>query len=102
MNKVARMPLVIACFVQDGCPHCESYLPIFRGVAERYQHCVPSMVVSADEHPGAADLYRVMETPTTIALRYGRRSMVASLSGVASPEDLERFYQAFASGCDLG
>ena len=100
MMKVADHPQIVLCWVQHGCPACESYLPVFSGVAEKYARCVPSLIVACDDHPGAADLYRVNETPVTMLLRYGRRSF-SSLTGAAEPAELEAFYQAAARGCVL-
>lgn len=86
-------PAMVVVFGAEGCPACESYLPVFRGVAER--HPIPAFAVDCNQYPKEADRFRVTVTPTTILFFFGRQAQ--RLEGERQPEDIERLFR-YAEG----
>lgn len=97
--KIIDYPVIVVVWSQEGCPGCSSYLPKFRKVAPKYQTCIPSIVVSAENFGRAADHYRIRVTPTTSILRYGRQSP-SVLEGDADPNAIEGLFQTAMVGMD--
>jgi thiol-disulfide isomerase/thioredoxin len=93
-------PLLVACWYQDGCPACEEYLPRLRGVAERYKACVPTAILDANEYTEDADGVFVRATPTTMILRYGRRSPYTI--GAVTDLEIDQFYQVVMRSLAIG
>jgi thioredoxin-like negative regulator of GroEL len=97
--KLIDYPILIIVWGQDGCPACSEYVPRFRRVANRYQRCLPSVVVDAEKFERAANHYRIRETPTTMISRYGRRSLY-SISGAAGEGEIDKLFQYAMTGMD--
>lgn len=67
----AETPITVAVFYQDGCGHCEEYLPRFVRTAEEKFPDVPHVLCdvgksSSEQH---AERFGVKLTPTTMILR---------------------------------
>lgn len=69
--NLSQSRVVVAVVAMEGCGACEEYLPRFKQIAKKYEHCLPIIVLDAakPEHGAIADRYRVYETPTTLILR---------------------------------
>lgn len=97
--KLTDRPVVVVTWAMHGCPACDEYLPTFRKIAEKYQRCVPSVIVDANRYPAAADHYRVKATPTTMIMRYGRRGIM-KIEGAADEAEIERLFGYAFYGMD--
>ena len=73
----------------QGCPACESYLPVFRKVAERY--AIPAFAVDSNAFPEAADKYKIKVTPTTLLLKWGR--VTKRFEGEGTTADVEKLFR---------
>lgn len=99
---LADFPVVIVVFTQPGCEGCKDFGPKFEQVSKRWKDCIPSAMVVADEHPQAADVYRIRATPTTVILYQGRKSAYF-LEGDADVGAIEQLFQyaSFGEGCPV-
>ena len=76
MIDLTNERVLVALFVQEGCPACEEYLPRFERVADRYRRAgMPIIVYDAtstdDELVAFMDRYQIEATPTLLVLRRG-------------------------------
>lgn len=99
MNPFAQYPLIVVCWKQEGCPACESFVPKFRRIAQRYSRCVPSAILDCHEHNSLSDGYGVRHTPTAMVIRYGRPSIRRMVSD-APTEQIEQFYAYAVRGME--
>lgn len=70
MTSLAAYPLVAVVVHQEGCGHCEEYLPRVRALAGRA--CLPLVLVDGGQNRSVAAALQVQVTPTTVILRSGR------------------------------
>ena len=98
--KIWEMPVAIIVFIQDGCPACEEYMPKFLAVAEQYKGCLPVIIADVNMFPGAADVWRIQSTPTTLIARYGNRGFAGFIDGDGSEDRIRSLFSAAANGMD--
>jgi thioredoxin-like negative regulator of GroEL len=98
--KIWEMPVAVVVFTQEGCPACEEYMPKLLTVAEQYKGCLPVIVADVNKFPGAADVWRIQSTPSTLVVRYGRRGFAGFIDGDASQERIETLFAGAANGLD--
>lgn len=94
--RLSEMPVAVVAWVQEGCPACADYVPRLVEVAKRYEHCIPTLVIDCGQYSKAADFYRVANTPETMIIRWGRKTLT-QLDGDAPTEHIETLYQRAAS-----
>lgn len=82
MTTLADYPLVAVVVHQEGCGHCEEYLPRVRALAA--SACLPIVLVDGGQNRSVAAALQVEMTPTTIVLRSGHP--VARGEGAISDE----------------
>lgn len=87
----------------QGCGACAEYEPRFRQIASAYQHCLPVLILDANDpqHAPIADKYRVVATPTTLVLR--RSGGQARWEGAISDAEIHYIFQVALRGmsCEL-
>jgi thiol-disulfide isomerase/thioredoxin len=95
--------VLVALFVQAGCPACEEFHPRFDRLADRYKRAgMPIMVYdAAAKDPGLIafmDKYQVYATPTLLILKRGPGSykVEGSLDDETIEETLMMAYQVHA------
>ena len=100
--KFTEFPVIVVVWAMEGCPGCEEYAPVFKSVAPRYEHCIPWVILNAEDFGVGADHYRVKATPTTMILQYGRKS-VYQLEGAGTEEEVDQIfkYASFGMSCPL-
>lgn len=69
--NLADYPIVVVCWHQEECGHCQEFIPRLRRFAAAYP-CVPVILVDAAQNGRLADGYRIAATPTVTVLRHGR------------------------------
>ena len=97
--RIHELPCAVICWTQEGCPACESYLPKFLAVAEKYKQCLPVLVVDVNLAPGAADAFGVQGTPLTVISRWGKRSF-RFIDGDSSEQLIENLFFQATRGLD--
>ncbi len=74
--------------IQDGCPHCENYIPILTEVLEEYEitgYTLNLTNLTRDEHEEFYNDYKVNGTPNTIFFKDGEEiSIMQRIDGEAS------------------
>jgi thioredoxin len=84
---IARFPgPVLAEFWAPWCPHCVSFAPTVRIVAEKLAGKTAVVQINTQENPELASRFGVRGIPVIILLRNGRA--VDQLSGVRSADDI--------------
>jgi thioredoxin-like negative regulator of GroEL len=98
--RIQEMPVAILVWTQEGCPACEDFMPKFLAIAEEYSNCLPIIIADVAKFPGAADVFRVQSTPSTMITRYGRRGFAGFIEGDAPEERIRRLFAAAGNGLD--
>lgn len=87
----------------EGCGACDEYLPRFKQIAAKYEHCLPIVILDATrpEHNAIADRYRVFETPTTLILR--KPIGLVRFVGALPSNEIERVFMLAIRGlsCEI-
>jgi thioredoxin-like negative regulator of GroEL len=96
----SEYPLVIVSWYQEGCPACEEFVPRLRAIAERYKACISTAILNANQYTEDADALFVRATPTTMILRYGRKSPYQI--GAVEDAEIEALYATVLRGLALG
>jgi len=85
---------VLAEFWAPWCPHCVSYAPTVRTVAEKLAGKAAIVQINTQENPALASRFGVRGIPLIILLRNGR--VVDQLDGARSEEDILAWFQRHA------
>jgi thioredoxin-like negative regulator of GroEL len=67
-----ELPLVVTVWHQEGCVHCEEFLPRIQAIAGLYADCVPTAFLDTNDNSELADVLGVVGTPSVIVLREGK------------------------------
>ncbi len=86
----------VLLFSTPHCPACRAVRPTASSVAASYGDTVSFREVDARRDPATASLYDVSGVPTMVALHDARE--VARLTGVGAEADIERLFDAAATG----
>lgn len=98
-SRIQEMPVAVVVWTMQGCPACDQFKPRILQAAQKYASCLPTIIADVDRFPGAADHFRVNATPTTMILRYGKRTF-RHLQGNAPDAEIESLFQAAMWGLD--
>lgn len=69
-------PVLVIVVSQDGCGHCEEYLPRFERVAAQYPELAMMHLDANDSRPEMVswmEQFRLESTPTTYVMRHASR-----------------------------
>ncbi|NVZ70968.1 thioredoxin family protein [Pseudomonas costantinii] len=93
-------PLVIVLFTSKYCQACLGASPRFNRIAEKYAHCVKSMILDTEQTP---KIENVEGTPTAVVYQNGLE--VENLKGIGYPDEqeelLEDLFSLYAKSASL-